>query len=138
MNDVVHEQHKRKGATGVGDKMKSLGLGCLLLFSLTGHANITTYEIHGVKFLTPSVDRLFNQKNISFANMFCQENAVENASLVLVIDSGALDGKSFYFPSVASCNEARKLVKDNHKKCKVSLKLNSADQSAQVTVGNCL
>jgi len=101
-------------------------------------AETTTYQIHGVKSLTPFVDRVFNEKNNSFANFFCQENPSENASLILVIDGSALDGKTFFFQNVEACNQARTQVKDSHKNCQVLLNLNSENRSAEVLVGNCL
>lgn len=110
----------------------------LVLNSLVAWSKVTTYEVKSVKSLTPFVDRLYNSQNISFANIFCQENKAENAALVLVIDGSPLDGKIFFFPSVAACNESRALVQEKHKNCSVSLVLNSDDQSAQVHVGNCL
>jgi len=110
----------------------------LTLSSFTAWSKVTTYEVKGVKSLTPYVDRLFNAQNLSFANIFCQENTVESAALILVIDGSSLDGKIFTFSSVAACNESRTLLQEKHKNCSVSLVLNSNDQSAKVFVGNCL
>lgn len=109
----------------------------ILIGSIKAWSQVITYEVRGVKSLTPSVDRLFNSQNHSFANIFCQENPAESAALVLVIDGSSIDGKVFKFPDVGVCNQARSLIMENHKKCPVALLLNSDGQTAQVVVGNC-
>lgn len=108
-------------------------LSILFFSTAIAQAGVVTYRVKSIKTLTPYVDRYFDQRNLSFANIFCRHDS----ATLFVIDNSALDGKSFFFATPEACQEARESIQKLHKKCEVSVLLNVESLQVSVSTKNC-
>lgn len=113
-----------------------------VLLSLAGLLSATqsfaaprAFRIASVRQITPNVDRFYGQDGSAFGTLFCNPQTAE----VMFVDSrySDLDGKTFYFGSLANCESARKQARELYGKCVTELVIDVATQGALVRSSQC-
>lgn len=106
-----------------------------LLFCFTAHSAERSFRVSETKTLTPLVERFYGKDTIAFATMFCSPEAPQ----VMFVDSRIreLDGKTFKFSSLDSCDNGRLQARQLSKKCNVELVLDLDNQNASIRVSQC-
>lgn len=106
-----------------------------LFTSLQGHAAERAFQVFETKRITPLVERFYGHDNNAFATVFCDEKLPQ----VMIVDSRLqdLDGKTFYFESLETCNNARMQAQQLRDRCTVELVINQESQKASSRASRC-
>lgn len=111
------------------------GLAIVTLISLSGLQSWSaplTLQVFKSKQITQYVDRFYGKDGNAFATVFCKGEARE----VMLVDGrlGELDGRNFFFKSVAECDQGRLQAREMARECVINLVVDTAGDSAKVTV----
>lgn len=93
------------------------------------------FQVFNAKQITPLVERLYGRDTNAFATLFCHPESPQ----AMIVDSRLrdLDGKTFYFESVDSCENARHQARTLKNNCVVELVINTDTQTASSRAHQC-
>lgn len=102
------------------------------LSSLQSWGAPLTLQVFKSKQITQYVDRFYGKDGNAFATVFCKGEAKE----AMLVDGrlGDLDGRNFYFNSVAECNQGRLQAREMANECVINLVVDTTTEGAAVTV----
>lgn len=104
-------------------------------FSSIAFAEDVVFPISSIRVLTENVDRYYDKTNSAIATIICKEEA----SQAMIVDARvpALDGKIFYFPNLAVCNESRTKARQVISRCSPELIVNTQTLLAKISIDKC-
>ncbi len=108
---------------------------CFLFSTVSASAAERSFHVSTSRKITTLVERFYGKDNNAFATLYCQSDSPQ----VMYVDSRLpdLDGKTFYFASLAKCEDARSQARKLSKKCNVQLVIDQRTLAARVVTTSC-
>lgn len=106
-----------------------------VLMPFWAQATERAFQVFNTKQITPLVERFYGRDTNAFATLFCNPETPQ----AMIVDSRLrdLDGKTFYFDSVESCENARNQARTLINRCVVELIINTEMQTASSRANQC-